>query len=349
MPTTIYDVARHAGVSSRTVTNVLNNYKWVSAATRARVEESIAELSYTPSPTARNLRLGRSGLIALAVPELIAAYFAELCEAIIDAASERSYTVVIERTRGNADEERGLLLDPSRSRRFDGLIFSPLGLDPSELHPGPSGTPVVMLGERVHDGEFDHVAIDNVQAARDAVTHLLGLGRTRIAAIGHNATTGAYRTVGYKAALKAGGLPYDRRLVMPTPYYYRDLGSEAMAKLLRRDTLPDAVFCYNDHLAIGATRMILKRGLRIPEDVAIVGFDDVEEGRYSTPSLTTISPNKAEIARLAVDQLLRRIGGDTSPCVSLEAPYELVARESTLGPTATEGLVGGGAPGHALH
>jgi DNA-binding LacI/PurR family transcriptional regulator len=329
---TIYDVARHAGVSPSTVANVVRGTIPVSPSMRARVEASIAALGYRPNAAARNLRLGRSGSIAIAVPELIVPYFSELCEAIVDEASRRSYTVIIECTKGDPDAERRLLADPSLGHAVDGLIFSPLGLGGAELQLGSQDAPVVMLGERVHDdGVFDHVLIDNTKAARDAVEHLLGLGRKRIAVIGRQPieSTGAVRIRGYHEALSAAGYPIDDDLEIPTSHYYRDDGDAAMTRLLELADPPDAVFCANDLLAVGALRAIQQRGLAVPEDVAVVGFDGTNEGKYTIPSLTTIAPDKADIAARAVGQLFRRLEGDTSPPAVLEASYELVVRESS--------------------
>lgn len=338
MAPTIYDVARHAGVSTRTVTNVLSGYRFVTPATRAKVEAAVSDLGYTPNPIARNLRMGRSGAIAVAIPELRVTYFSELCDAIVDEASRHSYTIVIQRTNGDAAEERRLLEDPLRTRLFDGLIFSPLGLDEEGLQDVQVTKPVVMLGERVHGGRFDHVSIDNVAAARDATSHLISLGRRRIAAIGGQLypqhAAGPERTQGYQEALESVGLAFDESLVMSGGSYDRQSGFTAMARLLEMKRRPDAVFCYNDLLAMGAVRMLLTSGLRVPEDVAVVGFDDIEEGRFSTPSLTTISPNKAEIAALAVDRVFRRLEGDVSPPVDMGAKYDLIIRESSgAGPT----------------
>ena len=155
--------------------------------------------------------------------------------------------------------------------------------------------------------------IDNVAAARDATAHLITLGRRRVAAIGHQSRspgeTGQLRSAGYRDALRAAGLPFPKSLVIPAPSFHRDSGAAAMEQLLGLPRRPDAVFCYNDLLAIGAMRTILSHGLRIPEDIAVAGFDDIEEARYSFPSLTTISPDKQQIARLAVARLIERLDG----------------------------------------
>ena len=336
MAVTIYDVARHAGVSPRTVSNVVNEYAFVSATTRERVKRSIDALGYLPNLTARNLRRGRTGMVALVLPEpLHIPYFSELSAFVLDEVAKRSYTAVIEQTDGDPERERALLSANDRGRLFDGFIFSPLGLNSKEIASLAVKVPVVLLGERVSSGPFDHVAIDNVGAAKCAVEHLVASGRRRIAAIGHQpyetGETARLRTQGYRETLEAAGLACDKRLVVPTPLFHRDNGAEAMARLLALAKPPDAVFCYNDLLAVGALRTLLRAGVRVPEDVAVVGFDDIEEGRYLTPALTTISPDKQAIASLAVKQLFKRLDGDAGRPVDFEVPFRLAVRESTHG------------------
>jgi DNA-binding LacI/PurR family transcriptional regulator len=332
---TIYDVARHAGVSPRTVSNVINDYPFVAARTRQRVEESIQALGYRPNLTARNLRQGRTGMIALAVPELAVPYFSELSGAVMEEVAKRSYTMIIEQTDGDPDRERKLLEDSERAQVFDGLIFSPLGLGARDLGSAPGRAPVVLLGERVNEGPFDHVTIDNVAASRAVIAHLAGLGRRRIAAIGdqpyETGETAQFRTQGYLEGLEIASLPADRRLMVPTKRFHREAGAQAMRQLLELRNPPDAVFCYNDLLAAGAIRVLLMAGLRVPEDVAVAGFDDIEEGRYSTPTLTSLAPDKRRIAAMAVEQLFRRLQGTDNDPQVLQAPFSLQARESTLG------------------
>jgi LacI family repressor for deo operon, udp, cdd, tsx, nupC, and nupG len=332
---TIYDVAKHAGVSPRTVAYVVNDSPSISAPTRAKVQASVLALGYVPNVAARNFRRGRSGMVALMLPELGIPYFAELAGAIIEEVAKRDSMAVIEQTDGDPEKERALLNHKARAGVFDGFIFSPLGLGAREIGGRARGAPVVLLGERVSAGPFDHVAIDNVAAAREAVEHLLGLGRRRIAAIGDQPNqadgTARLRTRGYRDALRAAGVSYRRDLVVPAATFHRGPGAEAMERLLKLKEPPDAVFCYNDPLAAGALRAMLRAGMRVPEDVALVGFDDIEEARYLTPTLTTISPDKHTIAALAVQQLFRRLDGDASDPVSLQAPYRLEVRESTIG------------------
>jgi LacI family repressor for deo operon, udp, cdd, tsx, nupC, and nupG len=337
---TIYDVARHAGVSPRTVSNVVNDYQYVSDAMRERVRKSIDELGYRPNLLARGLRSGRTRMITLAVPELAVPYFSELSGSIISELASRGYTVNVRQTNGLEQFERTLMGERGLPPTYDGLIFSPLGLEWSELVElaSTNSQPLVLLGEQVTDGIFDHVFIDNAAAARAATEHLISLGRRRIAAIGHQPTsparTAQLRTNGYRAALAAAGFEQDPSLLVSARVFHRREGFEAMASLLRLGSRPDAVFCFNDLLAEGAIRAALTSGLRVPEDIAVIGFDGTEEGSYSTPTLSTVTPDTRAIAQKAVDQLILRIEGDEQPPAALEAPFVITPRESTLGAAA---------------
>ncbi|RKS80715.1 DNA-binding LacI/PurR family transcriptional regulator [Motilibacter peucedani] len=333
---TLRDVALLAGVSPRTVSNVVNGYAQVSPQTRAKVEKALEQLDYRPNVLARNLANGRSGQVAVVVPYLDTPYFAELLQAIIPRVRARGFNVLVDQTDGDRAHEAELIRRKARGFLYDGMILSPLGLSQADLAGRDPDLPLVILGERSSDGAFDHVGIDDVAASCEAVTHLLSLGRRRIAAVGDQpyATGEAAqrRTAGYRLAHERAGLPVDESLIVQTPRFNRVDGATAMARLLDRPDPPDAVFGYSDLVALGAIRVLLERGLRVPEDVAVVGYDDIEDGRYSTPSVSTISPDKSTIAEAAVDRLLRRIES-RGPVTGEEfvVPWTLVARESTVG------------------
>jgi DNA-binding LacI/PurR family transcriptional regulator len=334
MAASLKDVAARAGVSVKTVSNVVNEYPFVTPDTRAKVQRALAELDYRPNLSARRLRGGRTGLIALALPELGQPYFAELAELIVQEAADHGWTVLIDQTRGDPDSER-LVAEGIKAHLVDGLIVSPLALTPDDLDRRSDTTPLVLLGERLTDAPVDHVTIDNVAAARLATSHLVELGHRRIAAIGSQphipGGTAALRLKGYRQALRRAGIPTDRDLIAAAPQYHRSDGAAAMARLLDLDTPPDAVFCFNDVLALGAIRTALSRGLRVPADLAVIGFDDIEDGRYHTPTLSTIAPDKHEIARLALTLLRRRINAPraTDP-TEATATFTLRQRESTV-------------------
>lgn len=333
---TLRDVAALAGVSPRTVSNVVNGYAAVTAATRVKVEAALNELDYRPNLLARNLANGRSGQIAVVVPYLDTPYFSDLLQAIIPRVRDRGYNVLVDQSDGDRLHEAELIKRGRRAFLFDGIILSPLGLDQSDLADHDPALPLVILGERSADGTFDHVGIDDVAASREAVTHLIGLGARRVAAIGDQpyptGEAAQRRTLGYRQAHAAAGRPVDETLIMPSPRFNRWDGAQAMVRLLERPDPPDAVFCYSDLVALGALHVLLERGVRVPEEVALIGYDDIEDGRYAHPTISTVSPDRAGIAEIAVERMMLRLGSDTPvPGMEVRARHTVIPRQSTLG------------------
>ncbi|MCC9154642.1 LacI family transcriptional regulator [Streptomyces parvulus] len=342
----IKDVARHAGVSEKTVSNVINDYAHVSDRTRRVVRDSIEQLGYRVNLAGRHLRKGRTGIIALVVPELDIPYFAELARHVIREAEERSLTVLIHQSGADRAHELAALAGFG-STFVDGIILSPLALTADDLRDRSGFPPTVLLGELLEEGA-DHVAIDNEGAAREATRHLIGQGRRTILAVGGvdapGLGTAEARTRGYRAALEEAGLPYDPSLVVPVDSFRMPAGARAVARLLREGARPDALLCLNDQLALGALRALHEHGAEVPGDVAVVGFDDVEGGRFSVPTLSTVAPDKAAVAKVAVELLQRRIEDATGPDdvgagagSGAQSPedrivaHRLVLRESTEG------------------
>ena len=322
-----------AGVSVRTVSNVVNRFPHVAPDTRARVEKALEQLNYRPNLAARNLRRGRSGLIGLVVPEIDSPYFSELAAHLVLAAEKRSWTVLVDQTGGDPARERAFL-EGAAAGFVDGLVFSPWGLGAVDLRRSAEDIPLVLLGERASDGVTDHIAIDNVAAAREATDHLIALGRRRIAAIGLQPhltnETARLRLEGYRASLAAAGHPPEEGLEVEVTALHRADGAAAMCTLLTLPEPPDAVFCFNDQLALGAMRAAHDAGLDVPRDVALAGFDDIEDGRYSCPSLTTISPDKWAIAVRALERLAERLdGGRSGSARDVVVPHTLIVRESS--------------------
>ncbi|NEA20602.1 LacI family DNA-binding transcriptional regulator, partial [Streptomyces halstedii] len=301
MAARLKDVAALAGVSVRTVSNVVSNTATVAPATRARVVAAVEELGYRPNLAARNLRQGRTGLIGVVVPEIHSPYFGALAGHLIDAAQERGWTVLLERTGGRAELERRLL-DGTEGRRVDGMIVSPWSTSPAELASLAGGLPLVVLGELEPHGSIDHVALDNVAAARSAARHLAAPGRRRIAAVGLQSALGhgtaELRAEGFRQGLAETGLTPVAEVEVAD--LHRAEGARAMRELLALPGRPDAVFCFSDELALGALRVAAEQGVRVPRDVALMGFDDIEDGRFSAPSLTTVAPDREQIAERAV-------------------------------------------------
>lgn len=333
---TMHDVAARAGVSVKTVSNVVNGYPHIRPSTRDRVEAAIAELGYRMNVTARNLRTRRTGMIALAVPELSLPYFAELADSVIRAAETRGLTVLIEQTSGSRQREIDVLAGRHRDTT-DGLIISPLELEPDDLGLFDVDFPLVVLGERIFGAPADHVTMNNVAAARAVTEHLLALGRRRIAVVGAHAGesvgSAALRLQGYTEALEAAGIDVDPALIGEAGLWHRSTGAETMGRLLDSGTEIDAVFALNDAMALGALHALHARDIDVPGQIALVGFDDVDDVRYSVPTITSVSPGREQIAGSAVDLLVARIaerdGDERAPFRRVVPDSSIIGREST--------------------
>ncbi|MCW2811006.1 MAG: LacI family transcriptional regulator [Friedmanniella sp.] len=303
MPT-IHDVARLAEVSIKTVSNVLNDYPHVRPATRQRVQAAIDALDYQPNLSARGLRSGRTGLVSLIVPDLTNAYFAELADVVMRAAEAQGLSVIIAQSGADRERELSLIRGP-RMQMVDGILFSALALseDDNDLLAAIK-KPMVLLGERILHGPKDHVTMRNVEGSQAATAHLLERGRRRIVALGGDSAQGvgsaALRLEGYRRAHAAAGVEVDEDLVVEVVGWFRSTGAAAMREFLARGIPFDGLVAFNDLIALGAMRVLQEAGLQIPRDVAVIGFDDIDETRYSLPTLSTIDPGRSEIAEVAL-------------------------------------------------
>ncbi|MBN9155681.1 MAG: LacI family DNA-binding transcriptional regulator [Microbacterium sp.] len=339
MSSTMHDVARIAGVSIKTVSNVINDHPHVRPATRDRVLEAIEQLGYRPNLSARGLRSGKTGIIGLAVPELRENYFAELADAVIRVAETRGLGVVVEQTRGDRDTEIQTI-SGARLRFTDGILFSPVGLAHRDAALLDVPFPLVLLGERIFDGPTDHITMPNIESAAAAVEHLISTGRRRIAVVGAEdgddegeASSAILRLRGYRRALEDAGIPFDPALVRRTSHWTRRGGMDAMRELIAEGHDFDGVFALNDALGLGVLRALQDAGRRVPEDVAVIGFDNIDEGQYAVPSLSTVDPGRDEIAARAVDLLVERIDekGPRRPPRTITSGFRIIVRESTGG------------------
>ena len=334
MAVRLQDVADHAGVSVKTVSNVVHGHPSVSRPMRTKVQASIEALGYVPNVSARSLRTGRSGLIGLAVPRVSDPYFSEVAAAVIDAAARRGLSVLGEQTGGDAVRENDVLLG-RRPTIVDGLIFSPISVTQAALDEASPASPLVLLGEHLMASQRSRVAVDNVAASAQAVGHLLDIGRRRIAAVGakrgSTAATAELRLAGYRRALTEGDLELDPALEVATTHFTRAEGVRAVESLIASGTSFDALFCFNDLLALGAIEALQQRGRAVPADVAVMGFDDIDEGRHTSPDLTTVAANLGLLADAAVESLVRRLDDPSTPeGDSIVVPHRIVIRGSTV-------------------
>lgn len=285
---TMRDVAKAAGMSVKTVSNVVNDYEFVSQATRDKVNKAIAELGYTLNMSARNLRKGQTGIIGLAIPDLQMPYFAQLSSLIIAEAKKVGLRVIVEPTQYSREGELEAL-HGTQQTMLDGLIYSPLE-----------------LGQ-------DDVDQLNVEGAKRATQYLLKTGCRHVAVVGvhpgEKVGSAALRYRGYLEALEEFGVDFDDRLVAASIMWHRSDGVRAMNALLDSGVDVDGVVALNDMLASGVMHAIQMRGLRIPEDVSVVGFDNSDDSQFLSPSLTSIAPGLEAVARLSVKVLKERIDG----------------------------------------
>ncbi len=341
MRSTIRDVARVAGVSAKTVSNVINDHPHVRTEVRDRVRSAIVEVGYRPNLSARGLRSGRTGVIGLAVPALRENYFAELADSVIRAAEKRNLSVLVGQTNGDRAHELEVVKG-SRLQGTDGVLLSPVRLGQRDVDALNVPLPLVLLGERIFGGPTDHVTMHNVTSAQAAVEHLLSRGRTRIALIGapeqgvperlaEDPSSAALRLHGYRQALDAAGIAEAPELVCPTGPWGREAGATAVRRLLAERIPFDAIFALNDTLGLGALRALGEAGIRVPDEVAVIGFDNIDETRFSVPSLSSVDPGRDTIAEMAVEMLVERIRetGERRPPRLMKPDFTIVEREST--------------------
>lgn len=314
----------------KTVSNVVHGHPHVRPELRARVQAAIDELGYRPNLTARRLVTGRTGMLALALPEMDQPYFADLARHVAELAPELGYRVVIEQTLNEMGAERAVISDRENGL-VDGVVFNPTQMSSDEIAGLRRDVPLVLIGEAARPTTTDHVMIDNVAAARDATAHLLTSGRRRVAFLGmvngDPSDANALRLQGFQAAHTEIGVHADPALVLTCTDYSVEAAAHSIETVVGRQQI-DAVLCREDRFAIGAIRALTAAGLSIPDDVAVIGWDDTQIARWSAPAITSVAPDKRELARLALGLVHERISGYQGEGRHLIAPHTLVVRDS---------------------
>lgn len=315
-----------------TVSNVINSHPQVRDSTRERVLGVMDELGYRVNVAARNLRKGRTSTIGLTVPELDRPYFGDLATSIVAEAGRHGLHVVVEQTASSRQNELDALTH-SRVRMYDGLILSAVGLGASDADRLAVDFPVVVLGERIFDGPVDRVGMPNVDGAAAAVRHLHERGCRRIAAltagVEGDVSMSTLRHDGYQRAVRDLDLPSAPGLSIEVSTLGLAETTQAVRTALTAGVRFDGLFCPTDYVAIAAIRALADAGLRVPQDVKVIGFDNSSLSGYLTPSLSSVDADNALVARTAVDQLVAQINGDSSGPVEFVAPFQIVPREST--------------------
>lgn len=327
---TIVDVARHAGVSKSTVSLVLSTSPLVADATRGRVKDAMDALGYVYHRGAASLRASSSDFVGMIMGDLTNPFFAELAVGIEDALYRRGFTPILANT--NEDSERqAQVLRSMREHHVAGVIMSPArGVDASTVaRQWPSPLPAVITMRRLIGSPLPYIGPDNKKGERSAVEHLLKLGHRRIAFLGGDAemTTQQERVAGWREALGHWGLAVDETLVFEAPPTSEG-GRIAVARALDLTPAPTAFACYNDIVAMGATRELGLRGLVVGRDVAVVGFDDIAAADYNSPPLTTVSADTRDLGARCAESLLDLIRGEDPAGLSYAGNTRLVVRES---------------------
>ena len=329
---TLAMVAEHAGVSPSTVSRILNGTAEVSGEKRAAVERAVAKLGFVPNPVARGLAGGRTLSIGVITQAIDSPFYGAALRGIEVALSVAGYSPLFMSGHWQANEE-SRCLDVLRSRRVDGVIVLTGRLSDSALRSVARSLPIVVTGRSLKATNLLALDFDNREGARQATQHLIDLGHRRVAFIGGVAEhpDAVERQQGYRSAIEAAGLRFEPALVVPGAFTEHS-GLLAVEQLLERRARFSAIFAANDQMAIGAALGLYRHGRRVPDDVSLVGFDDVAGALYMVPPLTTVHHPIQEIGELAARAMLSLLAGER-PAVEVPAP-RLIVRESTRGPAA---------------
>jgi LacI family transcriptional regulator len=317
---TIHDVAKRAGVSVATASRALSGRGYVSAASRDQVVKAADELAYVPNGLARGLKTQRSGLVALLVPEIVNSFYTTLSRGVEDVANANGLQVILGNTDESVTKER-TYVELMITTRVEGVIVAPAGRTADHLEPLLTASVPTVLVDRTVDGlAADAVRGDGVGGAETLTRHLIGLGHRRIALInGHLDTSVARdRETGFRNALASAGIDVDERHLSAGTWFIDDAEARAGA-ILEAAEPPTAIVAANNFMAIGALRALRKRELRVPDDVALASFDDIEDAAEIDPFLTALSQPAYTIGTIAMQLLLERIAGTFTG-----APREIV-------------------------
>lgn len=328
----LQEVARRARVSIATVSRVLNKSEKVVPETRAAVEQALLDLGYRPSRVARRLRMnsGRAHLVGLIIPDIQNPFYAEIARGVEDAAYASEYALILCNSDENLEKER-FYLDVMRDESVDGVVLPPFDdTDVGVVEMVKTGIPVVCVDRSHAKVKTDLVEVDNYQGALEAVRHLIGKGHKSIALIEGRTqvSTSRERRRGYLDALAAGGIA-PRKDLMRAGDFKQESGRILANELLDLRKPPTALFVCNNLMTVGALAALHQRGVRVPAEVALVGFDDLPWAEALDPPPTVVRQPAYDVGRQAMELLLKRIMEPNRPPVTVRLLPELVIRKST--------------------
>ncbi len=325
---TIQEVAKRAGVSVATVSRVINSPNKVRDHTRLKVESIIKEMNYEPSVLGRSLRTSQSKLLLVLLPSVSNPFYAEIINGIQDRAFKDGYNILLCETDSNPEREI-IFFNMIKNRLADGIISMDPTVDKQRLMQLADKYPIVQCSEYDKDGTLSYVTIDNELAAYQVVKHLVKLGHKKIALINFDQrflyTHERYN--GYEKALKEFGFPINKDWIYNTEKLDFESGQQAMKVLLEQQNRPTAIFAVSDVLAIGALKELNINQFRVPKDIALVGFDNINFSNMTHPPLTTVSQPMYRMGTISAQMLIKKIQGDAVESRILD--HQLIIREST--------------------
>lgn len=333
---TIRDVARTAGVSVATVSHVINATHYVSPGLKTRVEEAIKSLNYHPDKIARALNTKGIPLLALIVPDISNPYWSSVVRAVQDVTDKHNYSVIVCSSDGILEREIRSL--QSLTGWVSGIIFHPYHVSHDKLREIIGDLPVVIIGyftDNFGQAEnWDQVVSNNLESTQTVVEYLMQLGHRRIACIKgpEDTPTSINRLAGFRKAFEVAGIPIHEDLIVPGDYT-REGGRSGMRSLLNHTHPPTAVFCANDLSALGALEVAQQNGFHVPQDLSIVGFDDIDEASLASPPLTTVRQPPNHVGTITAETLIERLKGRKKPA-TVHIKGSLIVRESTAPPRA---------------
>lgn len=322
---TIKDIARDAGVSTATVSRFLNSTAKVSPETAKKIMKAVKKYNYEPNFLGRGLRVKRTNMVMVILSSIVNSFYAKVIKGVEDEAHKNGYNVLIAANYDSAETERSYT-KIMKKRLVDGMIFMRPSIKLSEMDALYKKYPIVQCAEYIPGSKVPYVSIDHRKAAYDMVCGLINRGLKRIGAFyaKDGCISSSERFQGYKDALNDAGIPFDESLVAYGNHGFRNARSVA-AEYIRK-AAPEAVFAFSDRMAAGVIRAAMDLDLKVPEDISVAGFDNIDLSHMMTPAITTVSQNQYDMGALAMRKLLELIEGKQATSEFLD--YEIVWRES---------------------
>lgn len=327
MPT-IHDVAREAGVSAATVSRVLNDSGLVREETRQLVHDTIARLGYRPNLMGRSLRLQQTNMVLVFISTMVNSFYAKVIKGIEDVAEQNGYHILICTTYFDKKREEQYL-DMLINHLVDGAVFLAASMSAEEISQLGEDNAIILCNEMVEGcNNVPFVSIDNEQAGYDATRHLLNCGARQILLLTaeEQIASSRARQQGYQRALAEAGIPFDKKQMLHGNFGYRN-AKRIVEQHIQEGQRFDGVFALSDRMAAGAVSACLENGLRVPEDVRVVGFDNVDISYMANPALTTVSQSQYDMGAAAMELLIRRMHGQQVE-KHITIPHELIVRQS---------------------